>query len=106
MSSIQPKIKGRLQKFIELDVNGLRSYILSIFLKDKEITVDQLHTIITKKYDISRKVVASMVGYIHSKLGILRAYKESYKTHMVYSLKEEYANLLKNTLKSKSILDT
>lgn len=102
MGSIRSKIKGRLQKFLELDVNGLRSHILSIFLKDKELTVDQLHSSITKKYDVSRSAVASMVGYIHSKLGILRSHKESYKTPIVYSLKEEYADLLKNALSSKS----
>ena len=35
-----------------------------------------------------------MIGYIHSKLGILRAHKESYKTPMVYFLREEYMDLL------------
>ena len=102
MSSIRSKIKGRVQKFLELDGNGLRSHILFTFLKDKELTVDQLHNTISKKYELSRSAVASMVGYIHSKLGILRAYKESYKTPIVYSLKEEYADLLKTALSSKS----
>ncbi|WP_406661660.1 DUF2551 domain-containing protein [Methanolobus sp. ZRKC3] len=102
MDSIRSKIKRRLQKFVELDVNGLRSCILSTFLQVKEITVDQIHERITSKYDISRSAVASMVGYIYSKLGVLRSYKESYKTPIVYSLKEEYVDLIKNTLESKS----
>jgi predicted transcriptional regulator len=102
MSSIQSKIKRRLEKFIELDVNGLRRNVLSIFLKAKRITVDDLHTALTKKYDVSRSAVASMVGYIHSKLGILRAHKESYKTPTVYSLKEEYVDLIKSALDSDS----
>lgn len=106
MSSIRSKIKNRLQKFIELDVNGLRTHILSTFLKNKEVTVDQLHTNIAKKYDISRSAVASMVGYIHSKLGILRAHKESYKTPTVYSLKEEYADMLRTALSSKPVANT
>jgi predicted transcriptional regulator len=102
MSSIKSKIKRRLEKFIELDVNGLRRNILSIFLKAKRITVDDLHSALTKKYDVSRSAVASMVGYIHSKLGILRAHKESYKTPLVYSLKEEYVELIKSALDSES----
>jgi len=102
MSSIRSKIKRRLEKFVELDVNGLRSHILSIFLKVKKATVDDLHTALTKKHDVSRSAVASMVGYIHSKLGILRAHKESYKTPIVYSLKEEYVDLIKTALTSKS----
>ncbi|MDW7733261.1 MAG: DUF2551 domain-containing protein [Methanolobus sp.] len=101
MESIRSKIKRRLQRFIELDVNGLRSYILSTFLDVKETTVDELHTAITKKYDISRSAVASMLGYIYSKIGVLRSHKESYKTPIVYSLKEEYVDLIKNTLKTK-----
>ncbi|MBN1133490.1 MAG: DUF2551 domain-containing protein [Methanosarcinaceae archaeon] len=101
MISIQSKIKKRLEKFVELDVNGLRRHVLSIFLKAKTVTVDDLHTALTKKYDVSRSAVASMVGYIHSKLGILRAHKESYKTPTVYALKEEYIDLIKSTLDSK-----
>lgn len=101
MDSIRAKIKRRLQKFIELDCDGLRSHILSLFLKVKETTVDELHANITQKYDISRSAVASMVGYIYSKLGILRSHKESYKTPSVYSLKEEYEDLIRSALESK-----
>ncbi|WP_342305061.1 DUF2551 domain-containing protein [Methanolobus sp. ZRKC5] len=102
MDSIRAKIKRRLQKFIELDCNGLRSHILSLFLNAKKTTVDELHANITQKYDISRSAVASMVGYIYSKLGVLRSHKESYKTPIVYSLKEEYVDLIRNTLESRS----
>lgn len=102
MDSIRAKIKRRLQKFIELDCNGLRSHILSLFLNLKETTVDELHSSITQKYDISRSAVASMVGYIYSKLGVLRSHKESYKTPIVYSLKEEYADMIKSALESKT----
>ncbi|WP_407356355.1 DUF2551 domain-containing protein [Methanolobus sp. WCC5] len=102
MDSIRAKIKRRLQKFVELDVNGLRSHILSLFLKVKETTVDELHANITQKYDISRSAVASMVGYIYSKLGVLRSHKESYKTPIVYSLKEEYEDLIRSALESKT----
>ncbi|MGP8320918.1 MAG: DUF2551 domain-containing protein [Methanosarcinaceae archaeon] len=102
MSSIRSKIKRRLEKFIELDANGIRSHILSVFLKLKKITVDTLYETITKKHDVSRSAVASMVGYIHSKLGILRAHKESYKAPIVYSLKEDYVDMIKTVLNSSS----
>lgn len=100
IESIRSKIKRRLQRFIELDVNGLRSYILSKFLNVKETTVDELHAAITEKYEVSRSAVASMVGYIYSKIGILRSHKESYKTPIVYSLKEEYVDLIRSALES------
>ncbi|MCD4730116.1 MAG: DUF2551 domain-containing protein [Bacteroidales bacterium] len=101
MTSIRSKIKQRLRKFVELDVDGLRTHILSLFLNTKHFTVDELHSAITKRYDVSRSAVASMVGYIHSKLGILRSHKESYKTHIVYSLKEDYTDMIKTVLESK-----
>ena len=100
MSSIRSKIKQRLEKFIELDANGVRSQILSVFLKVKEATVDTIYKSLAKKRDVSRSAVASMIGYIHSKLGILRAHKESYKTPIVYSLKEEYIDMIKTALNS------
>lgn len=106
MDSIKSKIKRRLQTFIELDVDGLRSHILSLFLQVQKTTIDELHQKITSKFEISRTAVASMVGYIYSKLGILRSYKESYKTPIVYSLKEEYADLLRTELESKHIQGT
>ncbi|MDO9517541.1 MAG: DUF2551 domain-containing protein [Methanosarcinaceae archaeon] len=102
MSSIRSKIKQRLEKFIELDANGVRSQILSVFLKLKEATVDTIYETLAKKRDISRSAVASMIGYIHSKLGILRAHKESYKTPIVYSIREDYVDMIKAALNSRS----
>lgn len=102
MSSIRSKIKTRLKKFVELDVSGLRTYVLSLFLNVKQFTVDELHKTVSREFDVSRSAVASMIGYIHSKLGVLRSHKESYKTPIVYSLKEEYVDLLRNVLTAKN----
>mgnify|MGYP000164868390 CR=1 FL=1 len=100
MSSIRSKIKRRLEKFIELDANGVCSNMLYVFLKVKKATVDTIYETLVKKRDISRSALASMVGYIHSKLGVLRAHKESYKTPIVYSLKEDYVDMIKAALNS------
>jgi len=89
-----------LEKFIELDANEVSSNILYVFLKVKKATVDTIYETLDKKRDISRSAVASMVGYIHSKLGVLRAHKKSYKTPIVYSLKEEYGDMIKAALNS------
>ena len=99
MGSIRKKIKDRLEKYLELDVNGIRNKILNVFIKIKKATVEKIHSILSEQYDVSHNVVASMIGYIHSKLGILRAYKESYKTPIEYSLKEDYIDIVKSALK-------
>jgi predicted transcriptional regulator len=102
MASIRAKINSRLEKFLEVDYSGFRRAILCIFIKVIKATIDELHEMLSSKYNVSRNTVASMVGYIHSKLGILRAHKESYKTPMVYLLREEYRDLiLKSVTSSK-----
>ena len=100
MVSIRAKINARLEKFLEVDSSGYRRAILCIFIKVKKATIDELHEMLSTKYSVSRNTVASMVGYIHSKLGILRAHKESYKTPMVYVLREEYVDLLMKIVSS------
>lgn len=96
MGSLKYKIAKRLEKYLELDTNGIRNHILKIFLDIRNATVDAIYRIISKKYDVSHNVVASMIGYIYSKLGILRAHKESYKTPILYSLKEDYMELVRS----------
>ncbi len=64
-----------------------------------------IHSIISKEYDVSHNVVASMIGYIHSKLGILRAHKESYKTPIEYSVNENYLDLVKSALNKSTAKD-
>ena len=98
MVSIRAKIDSRVEKFLEVDYSGYRRAILCIFIKVKKATIDELHEMLSSKYSVSRNTVASMIGYIHSKLGILRAHKESYKTPMVYFLREEYIDLLMKTV--------
>ena len=99
MGSLKEMIKKRLEKYIELDTSGIRNFMLNIFLNVKEATVDVVYKILSKKYDVSHNMVASMIGYIHSKLGILKAHKESYKTTIVYSLKDDYIDMVKTSLK-------
>jgi len=97
MESLKVRIKRRL----EVDIDGIRKFIIDILLRLKKVTVDQLFNELNKKFKISFSAVASTLGYIHSKLGILHAYKESYKTPIVYSIKEEYVDIVKKAL-SKS----
>lgn len=102
MESLKLKIKRRLEMYLELDIDGIRKSILDILLKLKKVTVDLLYNELNRKFRVSYSAVASTLGYIHSKLGILHAYKESYKTPIVYSLKEEYVDIIKSALSRTS----
>lgn len=100
MESLRSRIKKRLERYIELDVNGIRCCVLKILLSVRKFTVDKLHRTLSRRFKVSRTAVASMVGYIHSKLGILRAHKDSYKAPIVYFIKEDYVDLIQGALQS------
>lgn len=106
MEALRLRIKRRLEVYLELDIDGIRKFILGILLKLKKVTVDLLYREINKKFKVSYSAVASTLGYIHSKLGILHALKESYKTPTVYSLKEEYVDIIKTALLEKDSVST
>ncbi len=98
MESLRLRIRKRIEMYIELDIDGIRKSIIDILLRLKKVTVDLLYQELNLKFRVSYSAVASTLGYIHSKLGILHAYKESYKTPIVYSLKEEYVDIIKSVL--------
>ncbi len=98
MESLKFRIKRRLELYLELDIDGIRKSIIDTLLRLKRVTVDLLYNELRRKFKVSYSAVASTLGYIHSKLGILHAYKESYKTPIVYSLKEEYIDIIKSAL--------
>jgi hypothetical protein len=102
MESLKIRIKRRIEVYLELDIDGIRKSIINILLELKMVTVDMLYRELNRKFRVSYSAVASTLGYIHSKLGILHAYKESYKTPTVYSLKEEYVDIIKNALSKKA----
>jgi len=98
MEKIKLRIMRRLEVYLELDIDGLRKFIINILLKVKKVTVDLLYKELNKKFKVSYRAVTLTLGYIHSKLGILHAVKESYKTPIVYSLKEEYVDIINSAL--------
>lgn len=101
MEPLKLRIKRRLETYLELDIDGIRKFIIDILLRLKKVTVDLLYHELNRKFKVSYSAVASTLGYIHSKLGILHAHKESYKTPIVYSLKEEYVDIVKSALSKK-----
>lgn len=98
MEPLKLRIKRRLEVYLELDIDGIRKLVLNLLLKLKKVTVDLLFGELNKRFKISYSAVASTLGYIHSKLGILHVFKESYKTPTVYSLKEEYVEIIRSAL--------
>ena len=86
--------------FLDLDNDGLRRLVLESMVQSQEFTVVSLHEEVSKEVDVSRKVVASMTGYISSRLGILHVNKKSYRAPRTYALRDEYADIAIAVLES------
>lgn len=98
--SLKQSILSRLEQFVAADTTGYRKKFLGLFIKVKEFTVDQIHDLLSQEYEVTRNEVASMIGYIQSKVGILKSRKASYKTPTVYTVKDEYISFIAACLKS------
>jgi hypothetical protein len=98
MAGQKSEILSRLTRFLRLDADGLRRFVLQSIIEVREFTVGSLHEVVDRKYEVSRKVVASMIGYICSSLGILRVNKASYRSPKTYTLREEYADIARTVL--------
>ena len=98
--SMRTAIIPRLEQFLKTDKIGYRRIVLDIFLSRKEFTVDDIYEDLSKMYSVTRNKVASMIGYIHSKIGSLTSHKESYKTPIVYRIKDEYIETVSTAIRA------
>ena len=86
--------------FLDLDSDGLRRIVLQSMVQSQEFTVVSLHEVVCKEVNVSRKVVASMTGYISSRLGILHVNRKSYRAPRTYAIRDEYADIARAVLAS------
>jgi hypothetical protein len=97
MKKIDDGVKNRLIKFILKDKTGIRKSLLWLFLQIKSCTTVEIYDFLIKEgFNVNYRAVTSMVGQMHSRLGILRFCWA--KEHNVYSLKEDYLDIVKMVL--------
>ena len=98
MTTQRSEVLNRLARFVDMDNHGLRKCILLTIVETRQFTVNSLHETVSQKFEVSKKVVASMIGYICSRLGILRVNKVSYRSPKTYFLRDEYADIARLVL--------
>jgi len=98
MKQQRSEILSRLVRFLDMDTDGLRRFIIQYIVEGGEFTVASLHAIVSQRFNISKKVLASMIGYICSRLGILHVNKKSYRAPKTYTLRREYADVAASAL--------
>ncbi len=103
MKPHQSEIMSRLLHFLDMDADGMRRFILQSIVEVGEFTVNSLYDTVSPRFDVSKKVVASMIGYICSRLGILHVIKRSYRSPKTYMLRKEYADIARLVLLGSSL---
>jgi len=102
VGNIDKKARNRLIRFLRKDKIGIRKSLLKLFLQAKSCnTVEVYDFLIKQGFDVNYRTVSSMVGQMHSRLGILRVYLAN-KEHNVYSLKEDYLDIVMMVLNTFS----
>ncbi|HQJ27767.1 MAG: hypothetical protein A4E45_01156 [Methanosaeta sp. PtaB.Bin039] len=94
----RPEIWDRLIHFLDLDKDGLRRLVMRSIVDCLEFTVGDLHQAVCRHLSVSRRVIASMIGYICSRLGLLHVNKPSYRQPTIYVLKEQYLEMARSAL--------
>ncbi len=92
-TEIKRVIENRLRSYLSRDKTGIRREVLRLFVKTRSITIAEIVAELQKHFSVTFHAIASMVGIIASRIGILRA---SRKTDGVnsYELKEKYVDIV------------
>ena len=75
-TEIKRVIEDRLRSYLSRDKTGIRREVLRLFVKTKSITIAEIVAELQKQFTVTFHAIASMVGIIASRIGILRATPE------------------------------
>jgi hypothetical protein len=90
---IKRVIEVRLRSYLSRDKTGIRHEVLRLFLKIKSITIAEIVAEMQKQFSVTFHAIASMVGIIASRIGILRATRNADGMN-TYELKEKYVDVV------------
>ena len=92
-SEIKRMIEGRLKTYLSRDKTGIRREVLRLFVRIKSMTIAELAAELEHQFAVSFHAIASMVGIIASRIGIIRATRNADGVN-TYELKEKYIDLV------------
>jgi len=105
MKKIEEGAKTRLIKFLLKDKMGIRISLVWLFLQTKSCTTVEIYDFLIKQgFNVNYRAVSSMVGQMHSRLGVLRVYLK--KEHNVYTIKEDYLDIVMMVLTPFSSMES
>ncbi|MBP2145477.1 hypothetical protein J2129_000931 [Methanofollis sp. W23] len=98
-ADIRTEIEARLKKYLSRDNTGIRHELLSFFVKMKTTTIPEIYEKISESFEISYHSVASMVGIIASRIGVLHVKRDPEGPNAVYEIKDAYVGMVTHLLK-------
>lgn len=90
---IKRVIEARLRSYLSRDKTGIRRELLRLFVRIKSMTIAELVTELRKEFAVTFHAIASMVGIIASRIGILRMTRNTDGVSS-YELKEKYVDIV------------
>jgi (p)ppGpp synthase/HD superfamily hydrolase len=88
------EIESRLKQYLSRDKTGIRHELVKLFLKTRSLTVAEIYERLRKRFSITYHSVASMVGIIASRIGILHVKRNTDNSIANYELKEQYSDIV------------
>jgi hypothetical protein len=86
-------VEGRLRSYLSRDRTGIRREVLRLFVTTRSLTIAELVEKLKKQFAVTFQAIASMVGTIASRIGILCATRNSDGVRN-YGLKEKYVGIV------------
>jgi len=90
---IERMIEGRLRSYLSRDKTGIRREVLRILLRIRQTTIADILADLRERFAVSFHKIASMVGIIASRIGILKISRNSGGI-TTYELREKYTSMV------------
>ena len=95
---LRREIRRRLKGYLLRDRTGIRREVLNLFLRLRTLTIPRIYGFLSTRFSVSYHALASMVGIIASRIGILHVRKQPASACAVYELREEYVDVVTQLL--------
>jgi len=86
-------VERRLRSYLSRDRTGIRREVLRLFINTRSLSIAELVAKLKTRFTVTFQAIASMVGIIASRMGILCATRTSGGVHN-YELKEKYVGIV------------
>ncbi|KAF1076942.1 DUF2551 domain-containing protein [Methanogenium sp. MK-MG] len=93
-ADLKHEIERRLKGYLKRDTSGIRHELLSLFIKSRSVTIPEAFEQLKTKFTVSLQSVASMIGTVASRIGILSVQKINDNSTSVYTLRDKYTDMV------------